>query len=123
MMPSLIWSTPVRKTITSTCAALAAIFGVISAGPKAFEVWDEQGLPTFATRGWTRTKIAGLKDIQLDIATGKREAAERERDRLELDLINAKSEEEKIKNQQLQRRAKETIEKLDAQIRSINGAR
>ena len=124
-MLNLIWSTPTRKTLTSTCAAIAAIFGVITGGPNALEAWDDMSLPTFATRGWVRVQYApqttGLKAIQLDIANGKREAAEARRDKLELDLLGAKSEEEKVKNLQLQRREKETLDKIDAQIKAING--
>ena len=118
-MLSFFWATPTRKWITSTCAALAAIFGVIIKAPEALESWDGQGLPTPATRGWTRVQTAEMKLILLDINAGKREAAERSRDRLELEFLDAKTPDAQIKNKQLQRKEQETIDALAKQADEI----
>ncbi len=120
-MIRLIWGTPQRKALSSLGGAALMIFGLVTQGPAAFEAWDGQGLPTFATRGWVRPHLAQLKDIQTDIANGKLESAQRDRDRLELDYLKAQSDEERIKNKQLQRGAQETIDKLKSQLDSLRG--
>lgn len=114
-----IWSTGLRKTVTSLATTIAAVFGMITAAPTAIEAWDSQGLPTFATRGWARVQLAEYKGIRLDIAHGKKEAAEGRLDQLELELLKAASDEEKVKNLQAQRKQKDTIDKLKDQIKTI----
>lgn len=122
-MYDTLWSTPRRKAVTSIITTITAALGIITAWPTAMEAWDGQGMPTFATRGWTRVQMADYKGIRMDIATGKREAAEGRLDQLELDLLKTMSEEEKIKNLQAQRRQKDTIEKLKDQIKTIEQAK
>lgn len=113
------WSTALRKTITSTAAAIAAVLGVITAAPTALEAWDGAGLPTFATRGWTRVQLVEYKALRLDIANGKKESAEGRLDQLELDYLKAQTEAEKVQNLQAQRRQKDTIDRIKEQIKAI----
>ena len=109
-MLQLLWSTPLRKWITSTCVAIASVFGVITGASKAIESWDDLGMPTPATRSWTRSKVAHIPQVLLDINSGKREAAEARRDQLELEELKASTPEEKLKAQQLQRKQNELIQ-------------
>lgn len=122
----LLWSSPQRKAITSMATLASAIFGVIVGVVPAMEAWDAGGLPTMATRAWTRAQMAQFADwsiqtkaTRIDIANGKKEAAERDLDKLELDIIKAGSEEEKVKNLQIQRRTKDTIDSLKNQIKTL----
>lgn len=118
-MMTFLWSTTQRKALTSAGTALAMIFGLVTAGPAAYESWDSIGAPTLATRGWVRPHLAQLKEVRTEIAVGKRENAERERDRLELEYLRAATDEERIKNKQFQRKQEETIKKLDDAISAI----
>lgn len=115
----LAWSTPLRKTVTSLATTIAAVLGVITAAPSALEAWDSQGLPTFATRGWTRLQLVEYKALRLDIANGKKEAAEGRLDQLELDYLKAGTDAERVQNLQAQRRAKDTIDNIKSQIKAI----
>lgn len=122
-MKALLWGTPMRKTVSSSAAMLVTIFGIITKGPEAMEAWDGQGLPTVATRGWTRLHTAQLRDIQIDIANGKREQAEATRDRLELDYLKASSDDERVKNKQLQRKQQELIDAYRDQVNAIRAGK
>lgn len=61
----------------------------------------------------------GLIEQTLDVNIGKREAAERERDRLELDALKVQDEAERLKVNQLKRRTEDTITKLNEKIRQL----
>jgi len=116
--------------VTSMATMISAVLGVIIGITPAIDAWDSAGLPTPATRGWIREKVVQMQNYaaesraesratRLDIANGKREAAERDLDKLELDVLKTNSEEEKVRNLQAQRRVKETLEKLKDQINRI----
>jgi phage terminase Nu1 subunit (DNA packaging protein) len=121
-----LWSSPTRKTVTSMAAMISAIMGVIVGLNPAVEAWDANGMPTMATRGWARMQLTQFNDLsvalratRIDIANGKKESAERDLNKLELDVLKAGSEEEKVKNLQNQRQVKDTIENLKRQIHTL----
>jgi len=60
-----------------------------------------------------------IREFTIDQETGKREAAERERDRLELDALKVTDEQERLKVLQLKRRTDETIVKLNERIKRL----
>lgn len=113
--------------MTAAATTLTAILGVIVGIGPAVEALDNGGLPVIASRDWVRSQITPMRtqmtqynSIKLDIANGKKEAAERDLDKLELDAIKPGiSDEEKVRNLQAQRRVKETIEATKNQIRAI----
>lgn len=116
--------------IIKTSAAAVAMISALFAG--AFAVAGDAIVP--AMRAWVIAQnqplATGQKDIarsilnfSIDQETGKREAAERERDRLELDALKASDDLERTKVLQLKRKADDTVTKLNDKIRTLEAQR
>ena len=132
MLESWKGFTPGGKIVT-VASAVGIVFGVISGFPPALSAWDDNGLPTPATRGWVRDDNGQLKqlvaalnakqaDLQIDNVNGKIEATTAARNKLELDAISYDAT-GKIKAAQEMRRLDETIAALNEQKRAIRNPR
>lgn len=72
-----------------------------------------------ASQDYVNMRFAQMRDLQIDLANGKREAAEARRDELELQYLRAQTDEERVKNKQLQRRQQELIDAYRDQVNAI----
>lgn len=107
------------KNVTAFCALLGMTF---TAG---YTVAGDRIVP--ASQAYVVAQntpiLQALRGIQLDQETGKKEAAQREADRLELDSIRATDPIEQAKIKQLKRTADETVNKLNSKIQAIESQR
>lgn len=122
------------KALGTAGAALAGVFGGIAGFAPAVEAWDTAGMPTLAMRGFVRSEANAIKnsqaqtthqlmDVQIDIATGKRDQTQIARDQLELQAAKETDPDTKLKMQQQMRRLDETVSALNEQVRALRGAR
>lgn len=118
---------------TAIATFIGAVLGAIVGWTPAVNAWDDMGLPTAATRAWVRddngqiknlvsTLNAKQRDMQIDNANGKIEAATSSRNAIEIASLKY-DDEGKIKAQQEIRRLNEMIGALGEQKRAITGSR
>lgn len=118
---------------TAVTTLVGTILGAIVGWTPAVNAWDDMGWPVAATRAWVRddngqiknlvsTLNAKQRDMQIDSANGKIEAATSARNSIEIASLKY-DDEGKIKAQQEIRRLNEMIGALGEQKRAIAGAR
>ena len=120
------------KVIGVVAGSFAAVFGAIAGFTPAVDAWDKQGLPTVATRGFARdldasnkaisaAAVQQIKEVQLDIARGKRDDAVTTYNRLEREAAKEVDPDTKITIQQDMRRQNDIIGALARQIQALSG--
>lgn len=108
-----------KAFITSFLSTVVLLGGLLTFAD-GYERWDNTGLFTPASRGWVRaTKTSQVTNLELTIARANKEAAEGRLDVLELDYLKQATDEGRVLNRQKQRKERETIDQIKAQIRAI----
>lgn len=124
---STVWGTSVRKRITVTFGSITAVAGAIVAVPPA---WSQLGLPEMASKMYVERTLQPLRlaqqsfqrtarDIQIDIAEGKRSQAQEAIAKWTLELQRSRDAQSTQLIQTQIRELQNTSDRLGQQIRTL----
>lgn len=112
-----LWSTKLRRTITSIAALIAAVGGAVGAVPPA---WSALDLPVPATRIFVRHEIDPVKTAQAD---STKAIWQLQLQNLESSLYAAKQDQQKAPSQTVDQRVHELEQSIQQTQSKINSAR
>lgn len=125
-------SSSLTKFILGGAPAIGAFLGAFASAPAAFEAWDTAGFPTPAMRAFVRGEMLPVqktqaqttqqvKDLQLDIALGKRENYDNEKAKWQLEMNKATDDGTRALAIQQIQKIDRTNDAINEQIRAIRG--
>ncbi len=128
---TILWGSGLRKAITSTAGLIAAIAAAITAVPPA---WSALGLPEFASKTFVDARIEPIKvaqadtqkilrDLQIDVAEGKKERTDDSIANWKLQLGRATDAQDRSMIERHLQELEDTRTKLEDQIKTLRSLR
>jgi len=122
------------KTILIIAPAMAAFLGAIASAPAAYEALDNMGVNLPAFRAYVRGEVSPLKsalalseqrtkDVQYDVAMGKRENYDNEKAKWQLELSKATDDGTRALIVQQIQKLDRNNDALTDQMRALRGVR
>lgn len=123
----IVWLIPAGSVVIAAVSNISTL-------ANAYEAWDAAGFPTVAMRNYVRERVQPVqvtlgqttqqvKDLQLDIALGKRESYDNEKAKWQLELNKAQDDTTRSLALQQIERINRTNEAINEQIKALRGSR